>query len=301
MGRFSISGRTFLDGYSIPKLGKKTMSPVLSLIFLAVVSFAGAACGDVAGWFDIGAPRFLFHEKPESFADASKICQQVGGHLVYDNHPMINKILAKSGKLQWIGATDAGHEGKWTWTNGTPIKGGNWWPGEPNNCCGGQNCAVVNFGKPGLWDDQGCSLKRPFHCQVHRLGYQYVGYIGRRVLKVHPEKKTWAAAQSVCHAEGGELVKVNSKAMNDWLAKLTLNNVWIGATDNGHEGKWTTPDGNPALKDFWYKPTKEPNNAGGNQNCAVVNFQCCGSHGGKGTWDDQGCGLARSFVCEIML
>merc|ERR1712121_389722 len=56
MGRFSISGRTFLDSYSILKLGKKTMSPVLSLIFLGVVSFAGAACGDVAGWFDIRAP-----------------------------------------------------------------------------------------------------------------------------------------------------------------------------------------------------------------------------------------------------
>jgi len=258
---------------------------------------------DTQGWVRVGGRYLKFNATPMNWADAVNACASFGGLLVYDDNAAINAYLAKNGKLQWIGATDQGHEGKWTWSNGVPTTRASppWWPGEPNNCCGGQNCAVVNFGKPGLWDDQGCSLKRPFHCQVHRLGYQYVGYIGRRVLKVHPEKKTWAAAQSVCHAEGGELVKVNSKAMNDWLAKLTLNNVWIGATDNGHEGKWTTPDGNPALKDFWYKPTKEPNNAGGNQNCAVVNFQCCGSHGGKGTWDDQGCGLARSFVCEIML
>ena len=78
----------------------------------------------------------------------------------------------RSGKQQWIGATDAGHEGIWTWTNGAPVRKSesHWYPGEPNNCCGGQNCAVSNFaGRPGIWDDQGCTLKRPFHCQVSQL------------------------------------------------------------------------------------------------------------------------------------
>ena len=74
-------------------------------------------------------------------------------------------------KLQWIGATDAGHEGNWTWTNGAGItpSQSHWSRGEPNNCCGGQNCAVINFKKPGVWADQKCDQKLPFHCQVGKM------------------------------------------------------------------------------------------------------------------------------------
>jgi len=202
----------------------------------------------------------------------------------------------------WIGATDNGHEGKWTNLDGSTALANFWSKGEPNNLGGYQNCAVANFvsggwGGKGTWDDQPCASANSFVCQkVHRPGYQYVGNIGLRVIKVHPEKKTWAAAQSICRAEGGELVKVDSKAMNDWLAKQTLNNMWIGATDNGHEGKWTNLDGSTALANFWSKG--EPNNLGGYQNCAVANF-VSGGWGGKGTWDDQPCASANSFVCQI--
>jgi len=273
----------------------------LALALAVSLSPIAEANTDTQGWVHVGGRYLKFYATPMNWADAQATCRSVGGLVVYDDNAAVNAYLARNGKLQWIGANDRGHEGKWTltsWSKLAPGASPHWYPGEPNNCCGGQNCAVVNFKKPGLWDDQECWRKRPFHCQVHRLGYQYVASIGRRVLKVHPEKKTWAAAQSVCHAEGGQLVIVNSKATNDWLAKQTLNNIWIGATDNGHEGKWTTPDGSLASKDFWYKG--EPNNCCGGQNCAVVNF-LSGKYGGKGTWDDQGCGIARSFVCEIML
>jgi len=272
------------------------ISPVLPLTFLAVVSLTGAACGDVAGWFDIGAPRFLFHEKPESFADASAICQQAGGHIVYDNHPMINKILAKSEKLQWIGATDAGHEGKWTWTNGAAIKGGNWWPGEPNNCCGGQNCAVVNFGKPGKWDDQGCALKHPFHCQIASgSGFFVHPAIPGRALKVFPAKKNWNDARKTCQLEGGDLVNVDHPVINAWLSEQDpkLGVLWIGATDNAKEGTYVWTNGSPASKEFWWPG--EPNNCCGGQNCAVVNFKK------PGKWDDQGCAIKNSFACQIVV
>ena len=69
------------------------------------------------------------------------------------------------GGRQWIGATDAGHEGKWTWTNGASVGKGNWYRGQPDNAHGGQNCAVINHKKPGFWDDNKCGVKLPFYCQ----------------------------------------------------------------------------------------------------------------------------------------
>merc|ERR1712137_455644 len=186
-----------------------------------------------------------------TFAEAKAVCAGFGGLVVYDDHPSVNKHLAQKGGKQWIGGTDEGHEGKWTWTNGVPMPKGRWWPGEPNNCCGGQNCAVVNFGKPGFWDDQSCNLKRPFHCQVHRIGYVYG--VASRVFKVHPEKKNWKDAAAICHAEGGELVKVDDPKVSSWLAKQDpkLGHLWVGARDEGHEGKFTWSDGQAANLAKW--------------------------------------------------
>ena len=75
-------------------------------------------------------------------------------------------ISAIVGKLQWIGATDQGHEGKWTWTNGVAVAKSHWYPGEPNDKAGGQNCALINWWKSGFWADETCTTKHPFHCQV---------------------------------------------------------------------------------------------------------------------------------------
>ncbi len=59
----------------------------------------------------------------------------------------------------WIAATDAAVEGSYRWVAG-PEAGSllvytNWEAGEPNNCCGGENEAVINWGSSGTWNDIG--------------------------------------------------------------------------------------------------------------------------------------------------
>jgi len=269
------------------------MSLLSCCLALAVLLSTAEAQTSSEGWVNVGGRFLKFFAKPMQFDEAVATCAGIGGLLAYDDHPLVHLYLARNGQLQWIGASDEGHEGKWTWTNGASVGAGHWAPGEPNNLGGRQNCAVVNFRKPGHWDDQNCKggPAYPFHCQVHRIGYSY-GVSGR-VLKVHAEKKSWAEAQSVCHNEGGELVKVDTKQVNDWLANQKLKDLWIDAFDKGHEGKWTTSDGRAAMGDFWYKG--EPNNLYGQQDCAVVNFI------NPGKWDDQACIGPNSFVCQIML
>ena len=67
---------------------------------------------------------------------------------------------AAGGRLAWIAASDDGHEGSWTWRAG-PESGQaaltyfNWSPGEPNNCCNGENYVHLNWGAGGSWNDHG--------------------------------------------------------------------------------------------------------------------------------------------------
>ena len=54
------------------------------------------------------------------------------------------------------------------------------------------------------------------------------------MFKLHKEKKTWDEAVKACRAEGAQLVIVDNKSINDWLAKIDmeLGKIWIGATDD---------------------------------------------------------------------
>jgi len=258
---------------------------------LSLILVLSACASADAGWVKVGGRYLKFYDTPMSFADASSTCTKEGGVIAYDDQPLVSKYIAASAKSQWIGATDAGHEGKWTWTNGAAVRKSesHWHPGEPNGGAS-QNCAYSNFRKPGLWDDGHCTFKFPFHCQVHKPGFAY-GVAGS-VFKLHKEKKTWDEAVKTCRAEGAKLVIDDNKSINDWLAKIDmkLGVIWIGATDNGHEGTYNWANGKTALKDFWYPG--EPNNKGG-QDCAAVNFR------EPGKWDDVNCGEKLPFVCQI--
>lgn len=63
--------------------------------------------------------------------------------------------------LAWLGGSDSGsvNVNDWTWRGG-PEAGQaftftSWNPGEPNNCCGGEDFVHTNWGGLGLWNDHG--------------------------------------------------------------------------------------------------------------------------------------------------
>lgn len=62
----------------------------------------------------------------------------------------------------WIGFSDAGSEGSWTWMTGCGSKETNWLPGEPNNYCGGEDCAAMTRGG---WVDLSCRVSVPCLCE----------------------------------------------------------------------------------------------------------------------------------------
>lgn len=81
-------------------------------------------------------------------------------------------VIVAQGALAWVGGSDEWNargesdEGKWKWMDG-PEAGlmfwnsgvsqlySNWTPGEPNNCCGGEDYLLTNWSFPGGWNDHG--------------------------------------------------------------------------------------------------------------------------------------------------
>ena len=67
-------------------------------------------------------------------------------------------LVGLSNKLAWLGGSDAGDEGNFTWRTG-PETGQafsytNWNGGEPNNCCGGENYLQIDWASTtGGWND----------------------------------------------------------------------------------------------------------------------------------------------------
>ena len=86
----------------------------------------------------------------------------VTGHLATLTSAEENAFAALTvaqGALAWVAGSDDGTEGSWTWRAG-PEAGmafgyTNWAPGEPNNCCNGENYLHVNWGAGGSWNDHG--------------------------------------------------------------------------------------------------------------------------------------------------
>ncbi|XP_078679398.1 uncharacterized protein LOC144915043 [Branchiostoma floridae x Branchiostoma belcheri] len=68
---------------------------------------------------------------------------------------------------------------------------------------------------------------------------------------------------------------------------------WFGMTDRISEGQWVFADGqNQAMTGYSNWNRGEPNNKGGDQDCA-------GYWRGKSTWDDMTCSDTKGFICQI--
>lgn len=78
----------------------------------------------------------------------------LGGHLVTINDAAEETWLRSTFGMAryWIGFTDEGSEGSWHWTSGEAVTYTNWAGGEPNNCCYGENWAVMNW-TGNNWND----------------------------------------------------------------------------------------------------------------------------------------------------
>ncbi|MDB5385945.1 MAG: antigen-like isoform [Planctomycetaceae bacterium] len=60
-----------------------------------------------------------------TFHVAKRLCEEMGGHLVYietsDEEQFVMKLCGTQTQTVWLGATDEEIEGQWHWLNGVPL------------------------------------------------------------------------------------------------------------------------------------------------------------------------------------
>ena len=93
---------------------------------------------------------------------ALNYCAENGGHLARieskDEQEFIEKLLANSNESHWIDGSDAAREGRWMFSNGTPMQYFNWGvPGEPSNRSGDTGAPqhfLTIYPESFTWDDK---------------------------------------------------------------------------------------------------------------------------------------------------
>ncbi|XP_070849388.1 ladderlectin-like [Chaetodon trifascialis] len=120
------------------------------------------------GWTALNGRCLNYFATPKTWAEAEKHCLSLGGNLAsvhssqeYHDIQMTIWIRTHSYPQTWLGGYDVAQEGVWFWTDGTPKEFTYWSFGQPNRS---GYCLVMNFGGLKRFDDQPCSLRRPFVC-----------------------------------------------------------------------------------------------------------------------------------------
>ncbi|KAI8520704.1 hypothetical protein Bbelb_004580, partial [Branchiostoma belcheri] len=111
--------------------------------------------------------------------------------------------------------------------------------------------------------------------------------------KKFAEPKTYAEARERCAADGGLIAMPRDRATNRFITNLHPGVMsWIGLTNINSEGQWVFEDGQTLeSSDYsnWFHT--EPNDAGGNEDCAQVRA--------RGFWNDVRCSTTIGFTCQI--
>jgi len=130
-----------------------------------------------------------------------------------------------------------------------------------------ENCRNKPNPKPAGWDSVGGKYVRLFNVYAN-----------------------WHEANNYCKDRGAQLISADNYETQQWVSSL-YDKVWIGANDIGYEGYWVWADGSPVQNAPW--DVGQPNNAWGNEDCAVANW----SH--DGLWHDLNCNHKLwKFACE---
>ncbi|XP_067257475.1 macrophage mannose receptor 1-like [Chanodichthys erythropterus] len=211
----------------------------------------------------------------KNWTEAQRYCRENYTDLAtVDNMNDINEVKKiMTYERVWIGLQKTGVD-KWHWSSGDPALYLNWATGQPNS---GAYCAVM---RNGQWYDYSCSNSLTFICSSSNNGLVFVN-----------QQKNWRDAQSYCRQNHIDLVSVRNQNENQQLQKFINDShisgdVWIGL----FRDSWQWSDQSDSSFRYWN--TGEPNNAGGNENCAEMRPDI------QGQWNDIYCNNQYSFVCH---
>ncbi|XP_035699356.1 uncharacterized protein LOC118431996 [Branchiostoma floridae] len=125
------------------------------------------------GYKQSGASCYKAFDTRKNHDEAAKICRAEGGSLAMPQDQATNDFLVNlknevdGTSWFWLGADDKNDEGTWQYADGEPFGSyRNWFPGEPNQAGGNEDCLMMFESPRNMWNDQGCATKQKFICQI---------------------------------------------------------------------------------------------------------------------------------------
>jgi len=292
-------------------------SILLVLVFCAWLEPSEASTNSTdcpLGWInahDEGCFKFL--EKVNlTWMEAMLACEKVGGYLAEPKTLEQMEFLTGIAWIEedfygirswWIGLSDVGHEGLWTWVHSNEEASEFFWKsGSPNNqTANALDCGYVELLQTNLlWGDLDCRDHNGSIAPVCQRGdisptcpdgwSQHTN----SCYWLSNEALDWNLASTVCQEMGANLSSSNSESENDFLYQLSNSTVWLGGSDSADEGVWIWTDGSPFDYDNWHSGYPS---GGEIDNCLHMGY---GSYYRK-FWFDDNCFSSNYFICEIHL
>ncbi|XP_043110531.1 mannose-binding protein C [Puntigrus tetrazona] len=119
----------------------------------------------------VGQKYYITDGVEANFDKGMQYCEDAGGTIVLPRTASENQALLKvvissglSGKKPFIRATDRETEGQFVDTEGKLLTFTNWFPSQPDDYKGVQDCGSIM--DSGLWDDVGCNSVYPIICEI---------------------------------------------------------------------------------------------------------------------------------------
>ena len=152
--------------------------------FILFISFF-SDCTDGWQYFSGSNSCYKLIKSTKTWNAARSSCKAENADLASIPDEVTNSFLANltssvNWSICWIGGYRAVDDSNlWNWSDGTPWRYSNWWPGEPNNIHlwqdrvtlnyiwqhGGDGRKYANNDGIGWWDDQTSSFLASFICQ----------------------------------------------------------------------------------------------------------------------------------------
>ncbi|MBN3314855.1 MRC2 protein, partial [Atractosteus spatula] len=233
--------------------------------------------------------QYHFVGLEKSWTEAQSYCRENYTDLAVienreDNEQLLQTVRNPVQYTGWIGL----YRDQWSWQwsmgnihlyNQNESNFTNWATGQPENNGGKENCGIM--ASRGLWHDYPCS------CSFHFICYQDSGDPAKRYFLINATAN-FTAAQRYCREHHTDLASARNRSENEEV-RLTAqgNYVWIGLFME--PWKWSSP----SYSAFYNWDQNQPDNAGGNENCAALALT--GST--RGRWSDTDCAQRFPFFC----
>lgn len=122
---------------------------------------------------DSGHCYVAFFSPAEPWERARARCTLLaeGGHLVTigsaEEQSLVGQLATQAPTWTWTAGNDIAAEGDWVWDGGEPLDYTNWYPGEPNDAEGGEDCLVLWVDIQSVsWNDAACNIPLSYICEL---------------------------------------------------------------------------------------------------------------------------------------